>query len=158
MKTSIIISGIVALLFNTNTKAANGFKTLEFNQQEVTTASVDKQQPDSLWVTANQEFSKENNGNEEVVFNPASVIKTAYTKPVEEVVNENKLITEAKETKAQPLSIATTLQDRIAENNAIIESTTTNEVYALDFQRINHSPNANKVPNQNLALTVDLKL
>ncbi|MGL2966684.1 hypothetical protein [Flavobacterium sp. XGLA_31] len=161
MKTSIIFLGLIAVTFTTNTNAANVFNTQNVNQQELVALCADSLQQENQLLIVNQQFSKEtieNNGSEEVVFNPNSVITTAYAKSTAEVTAEDKLITEAKEDAIQPLCIETTLQDRIAEDNAIIESTAGNELYALDFEKINRAVKTSKVPNHNLAVSVDLKL
>ncbi|WP_162126099.1 hypothetical protein [Flavobacterium phycosphaerae] len=160
MKTSITFLGLVALLFTTNSKAASEFKTQDLNQQEVTTVSVeDNQQSQQAFV--NQEFSKitfANNSDETTVFDPNTVIKTNYTKTIEDVIAENKLITESQEVIAQPLSLEKTFEDYINEANQIIESTVTSEVYPLDFEKINRSVKSNKISNNNIAVSVDLKL
>ena len=51
-----------------------------------------------------------------------------------------------------------TLEDRIAEDNLIIESTITNEYFPLDFEKINSKIQCVKVYNQDATITVDLKL
>jgi len=160
MKTSITILGLVALLFTTNSKAANEFKTQDLNQQEVTTVSVEDNQQSQL-VLVNQESSKstvENNSDETAVFDPNTVIKANYSKTIEDSIAENKLITESQDVITQPLSLEKTFEDYINEANQIIESTVTSEVYPLDFEKINRSVKSNKVSNNDIAVSVDLKL
>jgi hypothetical protein len=160
MKSTIIFLGLVALTFTTNVNATNEFKIQDLNQQEITTFSVDiaQQQNQLACVTAEVNTSGENTSEDAVIFSPITVIKKTYTKTVEEVITENKLITETNEESIQPLTIATTVVDRIAEDNQIIESTISNEVYPLNFEKINRSVKSTKVSNNNLAITVDLKL
>jgi len=145
MKKSIIILGLVVLSF-TNANATTEFETQVLDQQESATL---------IGVTSdNNEVA---DVTDTAVFNPNSVIKTTYVKSVEEIIAENKLITEGQEEKVQPLSIATIIEDKIAEDNQIIESTVSNEVYPLDFEKINHSVKSVRIYN-NSAITVDLKL
>ena len=144
MKNSIIILGLVVLSF-TNAKATNEFKSQDLDQEEFTTLNVENTQTVAI------------NETDATVFNPALVIKSTYVKTVEDVVAENKLITEAQEEIAQPLSIATTIEDKIAENNQIIESTVSNELFPLDFDKINHAVKCVDV-NNNAIKNADLKL
>ena len=142
MKSTIIFLGLVALSF-TNANAATEFETEVLDQQE------------SASVVHNNEVANETDA---AIFNPGSVIKSTYVKTVEDVVAENKLITEAQEEFAQPLSIATTIEDQIAEDNQIIESTTSKDFFPLDFEKINSKIQCIKVYNNNATITVDLKL
>ena len=144
MKTTIIFLGLIALSF-TNANAATKFETEVLDQQESATLILE---------TSNNEVSNE---KDTTVFNPNSVIKTTYVKTIEEVIAENKLITESKEEAIQPLSLDTTMEDRINEDNQIIESTISKEFSPLDFQKINSKTQC-KVYNNNAAITVDLKL
>lgn len=148
MKSSIIFLGLVALSF-TNAKAANEFKTQDLEQQETQLVSV------------NQEFLNSNcedtAANTEI-FNPASVIKTTYVKTIEDVVVENKLIIESQEETVQPLSLETTIEDKIAEDNQIIESIISKEFFPLDLEKINNKIQCVKAYNNNATISVDLKL
>ena len=149
MKNSIIILGLVVLSF-TNAKAANEFKSQDLDQQESATLNVEN----------TQEFSNnivENNSDDTVIFNPNTVIKSTYVKTVEDIIAENKSITEAQEEIAQPLSLETTIEDKIAEDDQIIESTVSNELFPLDFNKINHTVKSVNV-NKNAIKTADLKL
>ncbi|WP_333601455.1 hypothetical protein [Flavobacterium sp.] len=161
MKTTITILGIAALLFTTNTKAANEFKAQDLNEQDSAAVLVDNGQQENQLVTVNQEFSTnslENTSDETAIFDPNSVVKATFQKTAEEIIAEDKLITESKEVSFQPLSLEKTMEDFIAEDNQIIESTVINEVYPLDFEKINRAVKSKKVGNNNLAVTVDLKL
>lgn len=145
MKSSIIFLGLVALSF-TNANATTKFETEVLDQQESATLILE---------ASNNEVSNE---TDTTVFNPNSVIKTTYVKTIEDVIAENKLITETKEEAIQPLELNTALEDRINEDNQIIESTISNEFSPLDFQKINSKTQCSKVYNNNAAITVDLKL
>lgn len=160
MKSKIILLGLVALTFTTNAKATNEFKIQDLNQQEVTTFNLENgnQQDQLACVNEVVNTTGKNTSEDAVIFSPNNVIKTTYTKTVEDVIAENKLITESNEEILQPLTIASTVVDRIAEDNQIIESTISNEVYPLNFEKINRSVKSNKIKNNNLVVTVDLKL
>ena len=151
-KKSIIILGLVVLSF-TNAKAANEFKSQDLDQQESATLNVENTQEQNQLAFVNEE-----NENETTVFSPDSVIKSTYVKTVEDIITENKSITEAQEEIAQPLSLETTLEDRIAEDNQITESNISKEFFPLDFEKINSKLQCVKVKNNNATITVDLKL
>lgn len=143
-KTSIIFLGLVALSF-TNANAATEFDTQVLDQQESATLIVE---------TSNHEVANE---TDTTVFNPSSVIESTNAKTAEDIMAEDKLITESQVEEFQPLSIDTTIDSKISENNQIIESTVSDEVYPLNFEKINHTVKSVKVYN-NAAITVDLKL
>lgn len=145
MKSTIIILGLVVLSF-TNANATTEFENQFLDQQE--SASL-------ILESSNSGVSNE---AEAIIFDPKSVITTTYVKTMEEVIAENKLITETKEEMTQPLSIATTIEDKIAEDNQIIESTVSNEVFPLDFEKINSKIQSVKVYNNNATITIDIKL
>ena len=151
MKSTIIILGLVALTFTT-AQAANEFKSQDLDQQESATLNVENTQEQNQLAFVNEE-----NENETTVFSPDSVIKSTYVKTVEDIITENKSITEAQEEITQPLSFETTLEDRITEDNQIIESTVSNELFPLDFDKINHTVKCENV-NKNAIKTADLKL
>ncbi|QBZ99054.1 hypothetical protein [Flavobacterium sangjuense] len=146
MKTSIIILGLVALSF-TNANATTEFETQVLDQQESATLILE--------TSTNNEVSNE---TDTTIFNPASVIETTYVKTIEDVIAENKLITESQDETAQYLSLETTIEDRITEDNQIIESTISNEFFPLDFEKINSKIQCVKVYNNDATIKVDLKL
>jgi hypothetical protein len=146
MKSSIIILGLVALSC-TNANATTEFETQVLDQQESATLILE--------TSSNNEVSNE---TDTAIFNPASVIETIYVKTIEDVIAENKLITGSQDETLQYLSIETAIEDRISEDNQIIESTTTNEFSPLDFEKINSKIQCVKAYNNNPAITVDLKL
>jgi hypothetical protein len=147
MRTSIIFLGLVALSFST-ANATNEFGSENLDQQELTTLNVDSNE---------KILNCSNEVADTAIFNPSTVIKTSYVKTTEEVIAENKLITESKEQITQLLSIDFTLENRIAEDNQIIESTVSNVTYPLDFEKINRTNKSAKVYT-NSAVVVDLKL
>jgi hypothetical protein len=161
MKTTIIYLGLVALSF-TNTIAANELKEQDFDkQQELTTLVLDNVFQENSLVATNQEFLKnieESLTNDTIIFDPNSVVKSSFKKTVEEIIIENKLVTETKEEDYQPISLERTIEESIAEYNQIIESNDTNEVYPLDFEKINRAIQCVKVSNSNATITIDLKL
>ncbi len=159
MKSTIIFLGLVALTLTT-TNAANEWKSQDLDQQELTTLNVAETQNGSQLAFVNQvtlSSVTENNSTEEGIFNPSSVITTSNVKTAEELIAENILIIESQEESIQPLYNVTTIEDRIAEDNQIIESTISNEVYLLDFEKINSAFKSVKI-NNNAIITADLKL
>jgi hypothetical protein len=158
MKTSIFFLGLVALTFTT-AKAANEFKSQDSDQQEFATFNVVGTQNESQLAFVNQEFlnTNENAGSDPAIFDPNTVIKSTYMKTVEDVIAENKLVTESKEEDVQPLSLDYTVEDRIAEDNQVIESCLSGEVFPLDFEKINHTAKTVKV-HENALKAPELKL
>lgn len=118
----------VALLTITGSKAANGF------ENQVLQGVV------------------ASNPNDTVVLdgNPG--------KTIEEIIAEDKLITEYQEESAESLSVNRTMEERIAEDNEIIESVISNERYPLDFVKINRLDDYPKCSNQNAKIPVMLKM
>lgn len=159
MKTTIIFLGLVALGFN-NTIAANELNVQDLVQQDFATVSVVAQQQSQVALVENKiaALSNFNVGEEAVIFNPNTVIASSYSKTAQEVVAEAQLITEAEQDNYQPIALEMSLEDKIAESNQVIESTTDNGYYPLDFEKINRTLKANKANNNNMAVTVDLKL
>lgn len=159
MKTSITFLGLVALTFTT-ANATNAFKSQDLDQQESATVTVVNNQNESQMTFVNRDFTNnnlENSGTDTVIFNPNSVVESGYVKTIEDVITENKLITESQDLAVQPLSLGYTQEDRISEDNQIIESSVSNEVYALDFEKINHTVKCVKM-NTDALKTSDLKL
>lgn len=151
MKNSIILLGLVALSFTT-ANATTMFETQVLDQQESATVIVENTTEQNQMVLT--EATSNNTGETNTaVFSPNSVIET-YTKTAEEVVAEDKLITESKEVAYQPLSLGYTFEDRIAEDNQIIEGNISNEVFPLDFNKINR---AAKI-NNSAVINTDIKL
>ncbi|WP_284653446.1 hypothetical protein [Flavobacterium terrisoli] len=161
MKTTIIFLGLAVLNF-TNGKAGNELNAQDLVQQDLATVSVENAQQQSQLTFVKNEISKitfENTGDEAAIFNPNTVIQSNYAKTAQDLVNENKLITETcGEDAYQPISLEMSLEDRIAESNQVIESSVDTEFYPLDFKKINGSVQNNKACNNNMAVTIDLKL
>ncbi|WP_293894724.1 hypothetical protein [Flavobacterium sp.] len=146
MKSSIIFLGLVALSF-TNANATTEFENQVLDQQEFASLNVENASHNELL-----------NETDTTVFNPNSVITTTYVKTIEDVIAENKLITENIEQDVQPLPLENAIEDRIAEDNQIIESTISTEFYPLNFEKINSKIQCVKVYKTNPTITVDLKL
>lgn len=144
MKSTIIFLGLIALCF-TNANATTKFETQVLDQQESATL---------IFETSNEIVVE----TEAEIFNPASVFKNTYSKGIEDVIAEDKLITENKKEPAQQLSLETTIEDRIFDDNQVIESTISNELFLLDFEKINQKIQCVKVYKTNPTTTVDSKL
>ncbi|MFN3754650.1 hypothetical protein [Flavobacterium sp.] len=159
MKSTIIFLGLAVIGFN-NISTANELSTQDLVQQDLATVSIDNEQQNQL-VFANKEVSKitfENTGEETTIFNPSSVIKSTYTKTLNEVIAENKLVTDTCEDSYQPIALEMSAEDILAERNQIVESTVDTEYYPLDFEKINRSLKNNKPSINNMAVPADLKL
>lgn len=144
MKTSIIFLGLVALSF-TNANAATEFDTQVLDQQESATL-----------ILGTSDSNEVANETETTVFNPGSVIES-NVKSAEDIIAEDKLITQSQAEEFQPLSVDTTTGEKISEDNQIIENSVSDEVYPLNFEKINRAIKSVRVYN-NAAITVDLKL
>jgi len=159
MKTTIIFLGLAVLSF-TNGKAANELNAQDLVQMDLTTVSVENAKQSQLVLVNNEtsKFALENTAEEAVIFNPNTVIKSTYIKALDQVIAENKLVTDTCEDIYQPISLEMSDEDRISESNQIIESNLDKEVYPLDFEKINRILKNNKASNNNMAVPVDLKL
>ena len=73
-----------------------------------------------------------------------SVINATSSKSTEEIIEEDKKITEYNDEVYQPLITDTTIEDVIKEDKQIIESTLIDEVFLLDFELIKKYENALK--------------
>jgi len=158
MKT-IIFLGVAVLGLNCNT-SANELNTQDLVQQDLSTIIVDNT-PQNQLVLENKKNSKntfEYTGEEAAIFNPTSVIKSNYTKTLDEVIAENKLVVDTCDDSYQPISLEMSVEDIINERNQIVESNVDTEYYPLDFEKINRLLKNNKPSNNNMAVTVDLKL
>ena len=161
MKTTIIFLGLVALTL-TNSKATNKLESQDLNLSELPTINIAKNQQESQLLFFGKNNSNtivDNNTNETTIFDPSRVITSTYKKSIEDVIADDKLITESNEEVITPIYIETTTEDKIAEQNQIIESTIRNEVYPLDFEKINQTTNGSQINNNNNAIkTTDIKL
>lgn len=158
MKSTITFLGL-ALLTVSSVKA-NGLLVQEVMQQETATISVVTNQPsDSTSAsTLSLKDIEDANIGDTAFFNPESVLKVSYSKPIDQVVKDDMLVTEAQEEVYQPLCIEMSVQDKIQEDNQIIESNISEEVFPLDFEKINRTAACIKVNLNNTAIPVDIKL
>ena len=158
MKSTITFLGL-ALLTVSSVKA-NGLLVQEVMQQETATISVVTNQPsdNTSASTLSLKATADANTGDTAFFNPESVLKVSYSKPIDQVVKEDMLVTEAQEEVYQPLCIEMSVQDKIQEDNQIIESNISEEVFPLDFEKINRTAACIKVNLNNTAIPVDIKL
>ena len=139
MKTTIAYLGILATMF-VNTTVANGIAREDQNFDQVATES----NLDSGAVTFKVTLKKQEvNSESEIIFTDI-VINTSSNIAIEEVIEEDKKITEFQHEDSQPLTGNRKMEEVIKEDNQIIESTSTNEVYPLDFELIKKYENALK--------------
>ncbi|WP_396195519.1 hypothetical protein [Flavobacterium sp.] len=158
MKSTIMFLGLA--LLTVSTTKANELQAQEVMQQEVTTITVETKQQLNLNLSDIISFkiSKADNTGDTAIFNPETVFKTDYSKPMQEVINEDKLLTEAQEEVYQPLCLEMSVLDKIQEDNQIIESNISEEVFPLDFEKINRTAQCIKVNLNDTAIPVDVKL
>ncbi|WP_295334542.1 hypothetical protein [Flavobacterium sp.] len=157
MKSTITFLGL-ALLTVSSVKA-NELLVQQEMQQETATIVVTNQQSDSTGAsTISLQTMEDANSGDSAFFNPESVLKVSYSKPIDQVVKEDMLVTEAQEEVYQPLCIEMSVQDKIQEDNQIIESNISEEVFPLDFEKINRKAAYIKVDLNNTAIPVDIKL
>lgn len=137
MKNSIIYLGIFASMFVTTSFA----KSIEMDQQNLETEGAKTESKVDWKVTSENNLSKPkvNIESEDKVMASIAVISSHYKKSNEEIIEENKKITESQDEQYLPLTIEPTIEDYIRLENQIIESTITKEVYPIDFDLINSS-------------------
>ena len=160
MKSTIIFLGLAVLGLNNN-MTANELNAQDLVQQDLATVSVDNAQQQNQMVLVNKEISKitfENTSEEVVVLNQKADTKSTSAKTLNQLIEEDKLIIDCGEEVSQSTLLDMSFEDAIAEGNQIIESNMDNEVYPLDFEKINRALKINKPCNNNMAVTVDLKL
>ena len=165
MKKSIVYLGIIAVAFSNVILASNVVNEQLFSTMEKGQTTSFTEQNEQLLSSSSADIAGNANKLHSIedtsVFDPKSVITTMYVKTTEEIIADNKQITESSVEEIQPLSIESTIADVIIEDNQIIESTITNVIYPLDFDKINRSVNYFKAlhNNNNKAMVVDdLKL
>ena len=134
MKTTIAYLGILATMF-VNTAVANEIVKDQNFDQDTTESNIDSV-ANTFEVTLKKQVV---NSESEFIFTNLITNRT-----IEEIIEEDKKITEFQDEGAQPLITNTTTEEVIKENNQIIESTSTNEVYPLDFELIKKYENALK--------------
>lgn len=137
-KSTIIYLGILASMF-VNTTVANGIE------------KVQNQNDDQVSVVSNLDTTSE---NYEVTLKKPEVtleVEISFTdlaintiKSDEEIIREDKVITEFTEELVQPLVIDRTIEEVIKDDKQIIESNLTDETFPLDFELIRKYENALK--------------
>ena len=137
-KSKIIYLGILASLF-VNTTVANGIeKDQNQNDDQVNIAS----NLDNVFTSYGLTLKKPE-VTSEVEINFTDLAINTITS-VEEIIREDKDITEFTEELVQPLVIDRTIKEVIKEGKQIIESNLTDETYPLDFELIRKYENALK--------------
>ena len=133
MKTTIAYLGILATMF-VNTAVANEIvKDQNFDQAAI------ESNLDSVENTFEVTLKKQVVSESEFIFTDIATNRT-----IEEIIEEDKKITEFQDEDAQQLIFTTTSEEVIKENNQIIESTLNDEAYPLDFELIKKYENALK--------------
>ena len=137
MKSTIVYLGILATMF-VNTTVANGIAKEDQNlDQDATELNLN-----SVTATFETTLKKPEVASESEVSFTGIVVNTV--KSFEEIIEEDKNITEYKDEFYYPLILDRTIEEVIQEDNQIIESTMTNEVFPLDFELIRIHENALK--------------
>lgn len=137
MKSTIIYLGILATMF-VNTTVANGIAKEDQNvDQDAIELNLN-----SVTTTFETTLKKPEVASESEVSFTDLIVNT--TKSFEEIIEEDKKITEYKDEFYYPLILDRTIEEVIKEDNQIIESTITNEVFPLDFELIRIHENALK--------------
>lgn len=148
MNKSIIILGVLAVMF-TNTSHAN-VVAKEQQGQEIEFAKAESNLEMNLasaletktGVLNKPEVTLESQSKIEEAI---SIIASNYKKSIEDVIAEDKRITESKEEIYHPLYYGRTVEEVIKQDNQIIESDLSDEFYPLDFDLINKISNEVKV-------------
>ena len=148
MNKSIIILGVLAVMF-TNTSNANVVAKVQ-QSQEVEFAKADSNldmnlvllSETKIVVLTKPEVTLE---SQSTIEESVSIIASNYKKSIEEVIADDKKITESKEQVYQPLYYGRTIEEVIKQDNQIIESNLSDEFYPLDFDLINKISNEVKV-------------
>lgn len=137
MKKSIIYLGVFAAMCFSTTYARN----LELDQQ-----IIESEASRGATNLVSESLSKPtiNLESENSVMESVETISVHYKKTIEEIIEQDQKITDYSEVLYQPLTIDTTIEDFIRINNQIIDSTINNEIYPLDFNKINEQ---NKISN-----------
>jgi hypothetical protein len=140
MKTTIIYLGVFALTVFTNCNAENVVNKELFNQkQQITNLFLVNGENENLVATTEDTkvaLLKDTNLTEDVT---TSNLTTTYAKPIEQVIAEDNLITEAPEDEVEVAAFDQSVLKVIAEDNKIIESTKADEFNPLDFKFINQN-------------------
>ena len=148
MNKSIIILGVLAVML-TNTSHAN-VVAKEQQGQEVEFAKAESNLEINLassletktGVLNKPEVTLESQSKIEEAI---SIIASNYKKSIEDVIADDKKITESKEEIYQQLYYGRTVEEVIKQDNQVIESDLSDEFYPLDFDLINKISNEVKV-------------
>lgn len=135
MKKSIIYLGILSTVL-LNTMSAN---EIILDQQNIENDIVRTESKSNLNLISNSKIEKPEIKfeSESKIKKSIAVISSNYVKSIEEVIEENKKITESPEEEYLPLNLGLSIEEMINLDNQIIESTISNEVYPLNFEVIN---------------------
>lgn len=140
MKTSIIYLGILALAGVVKGMSATNFKAQDNFQQEIVSVAEN-----SMFISIPVMNTIEMSTGIEVentvvaVNQKINIELNTLNRSIEDVIAEDKLITDAQEIVYQPITIDRSLENTIYENQQIIECHKCYEYYPLDFDRINDS-------------------
>ena len=139
MKKTIIYLGILASLFATPSFA----NAIELDQQNLETEVLKTESKMYNNVTSGINLSKPAIvlESEEQIVKSIAVVSSHYKRSNEEIILEDKKITESQNDLYLPLTIEPTVEDYIKLDNQIIESTITNEVVPIDLELINQPTN-----------------
>lgn len=142
MKKSIIYLGILATMFM-NASFAN---KIEVQQQNQLTDIVKVAGTTEPSISAENGLTKPkiNLESQSKIKETIAVISSNYKKTIEEVIQEDKKITDSQQEIYQPLNLGFTIDEIIKFDNQVIDNTIPNEVYLLNFQMINSNSNSIK--------------
>ena len=148
MNKSIIILGVLAVMFS-NTSHANAVakdqqgQEVNFLQSQLNfEVNLGSSSETKTRILDKPEVTLESQSQIE---KSVAIIASNYKKSIEEIIADDKKITESKEEVYQPLYYGRTVEEVIKQDNQIIESDLSNEFYPLDFDLINKILNEVKV-------------
>ena len=140
MNKSIIILGVLAVMFS-NTSHANAVakdqqgQEVNFLQSQLNfEVNLGSSSETKTRILDKPEVTLESQSQIE---KSVAIIASNYKKSIEEIIADDKKITESKEEVYQPLYYGRTVEEVIKQDNQIIESDLSNEFYPLDFDLIN---------------------
>lgn len=128
MKSSIVYLGILATVFTSASYATAN------QQQQSVRLELTASQVQSTPVLNKPAIPAE---SVQTIIQSVATMTTNIIKPVEQIIQENKLITDTPNEVYQPLTIDTSFDDRIQIDNQIIDNNQTDEVYPLNFDYYN---------------------
>jgi hypothetical protein len=128
MKSSIVYLGILATVFTSASYATAN------QQQQSVRLELTASQVQSTPVLNKPAIPAE---SVQTITQSVATMTTNIIKPVEQIIQENKLITDTPNEVYQPLTIDTSFDDRIQIDNQIIDNNQADEVYPLNFDYYN---------------------